>query len=356
MPCPRFEPMSDVTPASVADGPTVLAPAATGATDFIAKFGGDADRIFGRAGISPECIDNPTLSLSLDGYCRLFEEAAHQTQHDNLGLWFGHQFRPRDLGMLGYAAVCSPNLGNAVGNLVNLFQYHQQGSLMRLRREDSLLSLEYQIHDGRILERRQDAELSLGMFLNIFRECHGSQWGPLEVHFEHPEPIDAKEHEKAFNAPVYFNQPANALVFRQETLEGIMPNRDLRLLAIVQTCLVNLGFNGFGEGPPLVERVRNLVRRRLPDGYPAVADIAREAGVSVASLQRMLSDEGISYRDLVEDLRKDLAVSYLKQRHLALSEIAFLLGYSELSAFSRAFRRWTGHCPRTYRAHLGAAN
>jgi len=95
-------------------GPGVLAPAATGVARFIERFGGDADRIFGRVGIAPEMIDNPIQSLSLGAFCGLFEEAARVTQHDNFGLWFGHQFKPRDLGMWGYMAVCSPTVGSAM--------------------------------------------------------------------------------------------------------------------------------------------------------------------------------------------------------------------------------------------------
>jgi AraC-like DNA-binding protein len=335
-----------------AEGPSVLAPAATGAVDFFAAHGGDADVIFGRAGILPESVADPTLGLSLASYCGLFEEAARQTRHDNLGLWFGNQFRPRDLGMLGYAAVCSPSLASALRNLVELFDYHQQGSTMRLCRRGGMLALEYQIHDGRILSRRQDAELSLGMFLNIFREAHGPAWSPLEVHFEHPEPLEPKEHEKAFDAPVYFGQPSNALLFDAGVLEARMPGADLRLLAIVQTCLINLRANR-GDAPvPLLETVRNHLRRRLPDGCPGIAEVAPELGVSVATLKRLLAAEGTDFRRLIEDVREELALLYLRQAHLSLSEIAFLLGYSDLSAFSRAFRRWQGVCPRTFRDRL----
>jgi AraC-like DNA-binding protein len=328
-----------------------LAPAATGAVDFIERNGGDVDRVFGRSGIAPDCIDNPVLSLELGSYCGLFEEAARQTRNDNFGLWFGNQFMPRDLGMWGYMAVCSPTVGSAVQNLVEHFGFHQQGSMMRLSEAEPLLRLEYQVDDGRILERRQDAELSLGMFLNVFRECYGAHWAPEEVHFEHPKPMDWKEHERAFGAPVYFNQPINALLFRREVLKGRMPNCDLKLLAIVQTCLTALGLDQDLQ-QSLVDRLRHQLRVKLPEGYPSLDSIAEELGQSVSGVQRALAFEGLSYKDLVETTRQDLALLYLRQVHMPLSEIAFLLGYSELSAFSRAFRRWKGASPREYRDRL----
>ena len=157
--------------------PVVLAAAASGLVDFIAAQGGDVDSIFGTCGLAPEMTTAPTLHLRLAAYCGLFEEAAQQTGHDNFGLWFGQQFSPRDLGMWGYASLSSPTLGSALENLVGLFRYQQSSSVMHLRPETAgRMRLEYQITTPAIVARRQDAELSLGQFTNIIRECCGRQW------------------------------------------------------------------------------------------------------------------------------------------------------------------------------------
>jgi AraC-like DNA-binding protein len=335
--------------------PIVLAAAATGIVDYIDELGGDIDRIFGNVGIAPEMAGEPTLKLSLASYCGLFEEASRLTQNDNFGLWFGNRFRPRDLGLWGYAAVSSPTLGAALENLVGLFRYHQESSLMRLvEGGDGLMRLEYRVEAPDIIERRQDAELSLGMFANFFRECCGPAWVPEEVHFEHPQPQEWKQHEAAFSAPVYFSQSANALSFRPELLDKPMPGRDLTLMTMMQSCLEQLGNNE--DGPvSVVDTVRMAIRTKLPDGYPTLEQISEELRLSPTSMQRELAADGVSYKDLVEATRRDLAIMYLKQRNLPLSEIAFLLGYSELSAFSRAVRRWTGEAPRTVRAKLHQA-
>lgn len=327
--------------------PRVLAPAATGVATFISRLGGDPDSIFGTAGIDPENIGKPTEDLGLDNYCALFEEAARKTHHDNIGLWFGQQFAPSDLGMLGYVAVHSSTLETALENFVELFPYHQGATTMRFVRGPDLMRLEYRIDDGGIVARRQDAELSLGMFLNIFRHCHGASWAPEEVHFEHPKPEGWAEHEKAFDAPVYFGQRTNALLFRREDLARPMPSADLRLLQILRACLT-----GLGAGPSqvtLVTRIKSLLRAKLPDGYPSLESVADDINLPVWTIQRRLADEGIAYKDLVEETRRELALLYLEQRYVQLSEVAFMLGYSELSAFSRAFRRWTGMSPKAWR-------
>lgn len=335
--------------------PAILAAAATGVVPFIEGLGGDIDSIFGNAGLAPEMAGEPTLKLGLHAYCRLFEVAAARTDHGNLGLWFGQQFEPRDLGLWGYAAVSAPTLGSALETLVELFPCHQQSSRLQLLADETgLLRLEYQIESPCILERSQDAELSLGMFQNVMRECLGRHWAPEEVHLEHPKPVEWREHEAAFGAPVYFGRPANALLFHEDVLSRPMPAVDMRLMGTMRACLLQISSQ---SGPPasILARVRNALRALLPEGCPTLEHVAGRLRLSHATLRRELGIEGVSYRDLVEETRRELAMVYLKQRQLPLSEIAFLLGYSELSAFSRAVRRWTGRSPRAVRLGLWEA-
>jgi AraC-like DNA-binding protein len=335
---------------SPSHAPAVLAAAATGVVEFIEAHGGDVDRIFGDSGIAPDTAGSPTLKLELKSYCRLFEVASALTRCDNLGLWFGNQFQPRDLGLWGYAAISAPTLGSALTNLVDLFRYHQESSCMSLRHGgDGLMRLEYRIEAPDIVERRQDAELSLGMFLNVFRDCLGQHWVPEEVHFEHPRPADSHEHEKAFGAPVYFSLPRNALLFQAQVLSEPMPQSDPKLMAMTQTCLKRLASEK-DKCASIIDRVKALIRAKLPEGYPALEDVAESLRITPSAIQRKLNGEGLIYKELVELVRRELAIAYMRQRHLPFSEIALLLGYSELSAFSRAVHRWTGRSPRAYRA------
>jgi len=339
-----------VDPGSGAASPAVLACAATGIVPFIERFGGDIDGIFGNAGIAPDMAGCPTLRLRLASFCGLFEEAARRTGNDNFGLWFGNQFQPRDLGLWGYAAVTAATVGDALGTLVDLFSYHQESSIMALERSaGDLARLTYQITAPEIIERRQDAELSLGMFLNVVREGLGRAWSPEEVHFVHPRPLGWREHEAAFAAPVFFGQPCNALVFRPEVLDRPMPARDARMTDMMRTCLVALATQR-PETISLADRVREAVRELLHEGYPTLDDISAHLRVAPSAIARALAERGVTYRVLVEDVRCALALAYLGQRHVPMTEIALLLGYSELSAFSRAFSRWTGQCPRAWRS------
>src|SRR6185312_5117532 len=219
---------------SQGQGPQVLAAAADGIIPMIAALGGDVDRIFGEVRVDIGLLNSPFNELSLAQYCRLFEEAARQTGYDNFGLRFGHGFTPRQLGPLGYMAINSPTMAAGLRALVDYMPAHQQNTTMALRRERDLLYLDYQITDGRISRRRQDSELSLGMFCNIFHHCHGKHWTPLEIHFEHPQPLDGREHETLFGAPVFFAQPTNSIVFPERDLDAPMPDPDSYLFSLLE--------------------------------------------------------------------------------------------------------------------------
>jgi len=328
--------------------PHVLASAAAGVIDMIKGYGGDVDRIFGRARIDTEMLASPLNELNLSQYCRLFEETARDTQYDNFGLRFGHTFQPEQLGALGYLAINSPTLMAALRNLADYFPAHQQNSTFAVHQEKGLSRIDYQITDGRILDRRQDAELSLGMFCNVFRHCLGGRWRPLQIRFEHPMPFDGNEHESLFDAPVYFSQPTNSILFDRANLDAAMPDHDPNLFSLIEVMLRTRSQNT-QDSHDLIGRVRHRIEEQFRDGTPQLGTTATKLGLTSWTLQRRLRDLNVTFNDLVRAVRRELAMRYVSEPHIPLTEIALLLGYSELSALSRAFRHWTGVAPVIWR-------
>jgi AraC-like DNA-binding protein len=336
----------DTTANAANNAPVVLAAAACGAVDFITARGGDPERVAAAAGVTLPQLEVPTDPIDLHGYCGLFEEAARQTGEDNFGLWYGQQFEPHMLGLIGFIALASPTLGEAVKNLAHYFPLHQSGTRTRLVAYDKLFYLDYQILDGRIVNRRQDAELTMGMFANLFRHCLGRTWAPEEVHLEHAAPQAPNEHEQAFRAPIFFGRGSNRLVFRNEHLDRPMPGADPRLLSLLRASLTRVAQT---TQLAFKDRLTGEIRTHLAAGEVKFADIAEALKMSQSTLLRRLEDEGIGFAKLVEHVRREQARAYLAQRHIAVSEIALLLGYSEISAFSRAFKRWEGMSPNQFR-------
>lgn len=331
----------------------VLAAAASGLCTFIDKQGGDPDRILGVSGIDPELLQHPTLSLALPNYCQVLEEAARQSGCDNFGLYYGQQFKPQELGLLGYIGLCSATVEQALINFARAFPLHQRNSLIRLVDEGEHYRFDYQVRHGAILARRQDAELTLGMALNLIRHVLGSHWAPHAVHFEHPRPEHWHEHCKVFDAPVYFDQPCNSLIIPKQGLGRAMPEYNSTLLLVMQDSLRQLSLAG-REAPNIVDDTRAQVRQQLLAGEPTLEDIAEQMGLAGWSLQRRLREHGLNFSGVVDKLRCELATHYLGQQQLTISDLAPLLGYSETSAFSRAFRRWFGVSPRQWRSRGGA--
>jgi AraC-like DNA-binding protein len=187
----------------------------------------------------------------------------------------------------------------------------------------------------------------MAIFANIARHCLGIQWAPEEVHFEHPRPPLWREHERVFKARIRFSQPTNAVVFRKNRLDRPMPHGDLKLLDILCASMIELGRRH--AAVTFVDRAIAEIRARLPDGNPYLDDISASLGIARWTLQRRLIQENLTFSELVALTRKELALKYIAQRYIPISEIATLLGYSETSAFTRAFKAWTGMSPNQHR-------
>ena len=328
----------------------VLASATTGFRDFVSRNGGAAERVFVRVGLTDDQLADINCPIDLGTYVQMMELASAETGNDNFGLWFGQQFKPEMLGLIGGIAITSPTLGAALENLATLFPYHQQATYTAVTRQGELLRLEYRIIDGSIVERRQDAELTLGMFVNVFRHCLGSHWAPEEIHFEHPKPGDWRQHCEAFSAPVHFGQRSNALIFRNDRLHQRMPYGDLHKANMLCKQLMRLG-GGVGV-LSLLGHVKGEIRSCLPDGVPYIENIADLIGLQRWTLQRRLAEYGLSFSEVIDLVRRELAERHIRQCYVTILEMSEILGYSELSAFSRAFRRWFGVSPQKYRAKL----
>lgn len=340
----------DMLPLQGSGPAKVLAAAATGTVEIIEKYRGDTDAIFGRAGLRVNDVSSPLQEMNLHQYCNLFEEAARQTGNSNIGLEFGSHFAPKQLGMLGFAAISSPTLAAALRNLEKYFPAHQSQTSFGLIQDCGILWLSYRIFDPRIKNRRQDAELSLGMFCNIFKAAHGPDWTPLEVRFEHTKPDNKDEHEMRFGAPVQFGRRTNAIAFRRRDLDALMPDQDPYLASVVEPFLQGR-CETLNDPQDFALAVRHEVKMQLGEKLPSASGISELFGVSEPAFQKQLRTQGLGFNDILKAARQELALHYISDPDLSLTEIAYSLGYSELSAFSRAFRNWTGMSPLRYRRH-----
>ena len=328
--------------------PKVLACAATGVVEHIKKHHGDVASVFDHSGIAVGDIDSPVNELLLNQFCALFTAAAKNTHNDNFGLEVGSTFKPEFLGPLGYLAICSPTLLAAIKNVVKYFPAHQGLTSFGMMQDSDVIWLYYRIDDKRIEQRRQDAELSLGIFCNIFRAALGEHWSPLEVRFEHTRPDNHQEHESVFGAPIEFHRRTNAFAFRRDDLATKMPGQDSYLFSII-TSFFDSHYTRNQSPQDLSIIVRDQIRLYLGNELPTVSNVAKILGLPDFTLRRQLKNRGLLFSGILRAARQELALHYMEDGDIPLTSIAYDLGYSELSAFSRAFRSWTGMSPHRYR-------
>ena len=174
------------------------------------------------------------------------------------------------------------------------------------------------------------------------------EWHPLEVRFEHRAPAGPEEHRRIFGCPVLFDQEHNALTFDAALLDDEVATADERLLRIMLR-VIERTLRELPDPDEFLHDARQLVVDHLPHGSIGVSDLARQLGMSSRTLQRRFTARGITYHRFLNQTRHTLARSYLRQPRLTVSEIAFLVGYTDVSAFSRAFVRWTGVTPSEFR-------
>ena len=167
--------------------------------------------------------------------------------------------------------------------------------------------------------------------------------------FPHAAPADISEHHRVFGCPLKFGQSRSELVLTRRTLRLPLLKADPVLQSIVEAQVLAL-LAKLPKAEPTADTVRRFLAEELTNGQPKLEQLASRLHMSTRTLHRRLEQEGTNYRRVLTEVRHELAVRHLIERRLAIGEIAFLLGFSEVSAFHRAFRHWTGHAPHAYRA------
>ncbi|WP_051277798.1 AraC-like transcriptional regulator QhpR [Solimonas flava] len=330
-------------------GATIRAGALTGIRAALAPRGLQPEPLCERRGVDPALLDNADARLPVGRYVDLLEDAARVSGNAALGLRLGYT---QPLSSIGPGAVRmgrARSFGEAVRILIADLPLHQDGVRIDLEVDGRWASLSYSIRHLHGIEYAQDAELSIGKMLSAARRLGPSaDWAPAQVHFEHPAPADPSAQRRLFGAPVHFSQPRNALIFDRALLDA--PMRGAEGLGAGEAAGAVLPCTE--SAPDLVAALKGRILRALPQGGVTIEAIAEQLALSERTLQRRLQEAGLNFQQLVEQLRYETACRYLQQGHLPLTEIGYLLGYSEPSAFSRAFRRWSGASPLAYRRQL----
>ncbi len=305
--------------------------------------------LFASAGVDPSApIDGKIMVPDID-YYKLCERVAREDEHGrSVSVRVGASMKCDDYGAFGLAWKSAVNLRGSYGRAERYGRVLTSVSTYEIKNERGKSNLVLHREGDQRLGLHISNEQTIAAITQISREVSQKDFSPEAVYFKHKSPDDISRHEDYFKCPVIFESEYDALQVSEEMLA--IPNRlgDAGLSNFFDTHLEK-ELSELEDDLGLDQQVRIQISQALSEGVPTISDVARRLGLSGRTLQRRLSERGYAYQELVDSARQQLAEKLLQQTDYPLVDIAFLTGFSEQSAFTRAFKRWRGQTPRSYR-------
>jgi AraC-like DNA-binding protein len=301
-----------------------------------------------RVGLTPEAIADPEERLSVRSQIALLDEAAIALKDDCLGFTLARDFDPREIGLLHYVMASSQTLGEGLKRVARYSQITNEALVVRYREGNRLIiGLSYS-GVPRHSDRHQIEFCMFGV-LRICRMLTGQKLVPQHFSIAHHRSGANSEMARFVGTKVEFGADTDELVLNLDARELPLIHSDPYLNdLLLKYCEAALA-DRRGDMSQLRTRVENAISSLLPHGRVLVEDVARSLGMSERTLARKLSDEGLNFTEIFQQLRRDLAVRHLKDHKLHVSKIAWLLGFRDVSAFTHAFKRWAGKTPSEMR-------
>ena len=307
----------------------------------------DPEPLFEKAGVDVQKLGDANTRISVPAMQRLWGLAVEVTGDPCFGLKVHRFWHPTTMHALGYSWLASHTLREALERTARYIRIVSSAAEARLE----TLSDHYRF----VLVPAGSAPQPLGasidaglaVILDMCRTSYGNELNPLRVEMHREVPSCAAQFDDFFKAPIDYAAAENAFVFDKVQLEEALPTANAELARandkIVTEYLAHL------DRSNVAMQVKALLIEHLPSGGASEEAVARALHKSLRSLQRRLKEQGTSYKQLLEETRRELAGQYIANSQYSISEITYLLGFSETSNFSRAFKRWTGKSPSAYR-------
>ncbi len=310
----------------------------------------DARALVAELNLPARCLAEPDLLLPAGQVSALLDLAATRAREPAFGLRMALSRRLSNLGPLGLLLRDQPTLRHALDTLATHIHRHNEALSVSVVESGGLVA----IREETVLERqypvRQAVELGMGTTFRVLGIFLGEGWRPHAVTFRHKAPANRAWHRQLFGSAVYFGQEFNEIVCKAADLEAPNPGADPIMARYAQGLLQG----EHSAHTRMSDRVRRLIVLLLPRKHCRADVVAQHLGVSRRTVSSYLSEEGTSFGQLVDDMRKELLAQYRDDGQRSLSEVALLLGFSELSAFSRWHRQQFGRAARSLRGEPAA--
>jgi len=320
---------------------------------YAAVQGLDTTQLCTAIDLDPTLLNHPDNRVTGVTSRALWHALIQQTGDRNVGLHIGEQFNLAALGIVGYVLFNCQTFGQVLDKLSRYMCLFSQGVSLRIIPLLGEVVCDWvvvsDVQNYLLEEPRQAIEVTMTSLLTTAKTLTGQTLRPLAVSFHHARPNDILEHQRIFGTTVQFAQPVNRVVLDAACLNWAVVSANASLLSTfeqhAEAMLIELN-QTHTYSYQVVREITHLMKGDIP----TIDTIAHCLMTIVRNLQRSLQAEGTSYQQLLNDTRRELALRYLKKPDTSIHDIAFLLGFSEPSAFHRAFKRWTGQTPQKYRS------
>lgn len=304
--------------------------------------------IFKEAGIELDEIKQPLYRISTAHMAQVWELARTKTQDPYIALKLAASFQPMALNALGMAFAASQNVYDALKRANRYSQMISDGTTTELDETDNRLDFIVKYKSVETMEVHDlGIEAGVAVLFHSLRLIAADNFHPTKVSFEHTFTGDTKPYEEFFACPVIFSSDRTAMEFDKEGLFDDHPFSDSALTNTLDSWIEEHLAN-FKEELTST-KIKKYLLKNLAYGKVDQKSAAQHLALSPRVMQRRLKDEGMTFSQVLDDCRQNLAVKLISKDKLPLAEVAFLLGFSDQSNFSRAFKRWTGSSPNEYK-------
>ncbi|MGK0289845.1 MAG: AraC-like DNA-binding protein [bacterium] len=316
------------------------------------NLGLDGRKLCKKAQINYEKLKNSELRIPQDYVSLLWKYAVEETQLESIGILVGKNIKLDALDIVGYSLMSSQTLRDSFERLARFQQIISEGVNIRLVSSEhkNYSSIVCQVSGDEIPTASQTFDATIATCVVVSRWLVQQTFCPIQVSFCHSQPSDLQAYQELFQCPLLFNQDKNEILISNDILDQPVPTANKTLARLHDQFLSQYLTQLYPEN--FSQQVKNQCVALLPSGEPLLDVIAEKLHLSSRTLQRRLSEEGHSFKALLDETRKELAVVYLERKSISLQEITFLLGFTESCNFYRAFKRWYGVPPGKYRESL----
>lgn len=320
---------------------------------LLAEHGLDPALVLSRLGLHPRLFDDPGNLVSFPALGRLLETCVKLTQCPHFGLMVGERFTLDSLGILGQVMRNSPTLRDALRLAIQHLELHDRGAVaLTLDFGNSQVALGYSLFDGDTLAAEQILDGSTAIHYRIFRELCGRSWRPLKVQLSHRRPRSIGPLRRFFGSRLEFDARISAVVFDARWLDHPIAGADPKAYSVIIDTIKSMEAR---ERAPFAAEARRAIHAMLFSASASTESLASLFNMHERTLRRRLAAEGETVRNLVSEVRQEIADHLLRDTTLPVSEIAAVLRYSDSTVFSRAFRSRSHMSPSEWRVQHAAA-